>query len=66
MDTRLINDDTLNLVIQILAKSQLKNSLKHVYFDEQGYEAEEKQQIFEKYGFKLTVHLDDDLPDPLE
>ena len=32
---------------------QLKQSLKSIYLDEQSYEAEEKQQIFDKLGFDL-------------
>ena len=65
-DTRLINDDTLKLVVEAIAETQLKKSLKHVYFDEQGYEVEEKQELFDKNGFSLTVHLDEDFPDPLK
>jgi len=63
-DTRFLNDEKLDILIEVMSKTKLKSSLRHVAFDEQDYEAEDKQLIFKKFGFKLSVFLDEDLPSP--
>ncbi|CAI2378518.1 unnamed protein product [Moneuplotes crassus] len=63
-DTRFLNDEKLDVIIEQMSKTSLKDSLRHFALDEQDYEADEKLEIFEKFGFKLGVYLDDDLPSP--
>ena len=65
-DTRFLNDEKLDVLIEAMSKTSLKNSLIHVALDEQDYEADEKLEIFKQHGFNLTVHLDEDLPSPVK
>lgn len=64
--TRFLNDDKLDILIEAMSRTTLKNSLKHVCLDEQDYEANEKLDIFKRFGFELEVHLDEDLPSPIK
>ena len=65
-DMRLMNDDTFDILVKAMSEWKLKTSLKHIYLDEQGYEEQEKQDVFTKLGFNLIFHLDEDFPDPLK
>lgn len=66
VENRFLSQLKFKKFVKALSKTNLKNSLTYVHVSEKEYPEREVQNIFDSYGFNLTVHGDDTCPLILE